>query len=67
MKQRIANAFSEGGPEMGWQDGDLLVHFAGCWVNNKCVERWEDFWSRKGEVPLGPVREAESIRDKYLD
>ncbi len=53
MKQRVANAFAEGGPDMAWREGDLLVHLAGCWVDHMCVERWEKFWATKAEVPAG--------------
>jgi hypothetical protein len=31
LPQRIINAYSEGGEEMRWHPGDLVVHFAGCW------------------------------------
>ncbi len=60
MKQRIANAFSEGDETMGWQDGDLLVHFAGCWVNKKCAERWEEYWAKRGDVPAGTVHDKKA-------
>ena len=33
---------------MGYRDGDLLVHFAGCWVGNACQEWFEEFWGKKG-------------------
>jgi len=51
MKQRVANAYSEGGEEMAWHEGDLVVHFAGCWVSNSCRERWDTFWAKRSEVP----------------
>jgi hypothetical protein len=47
VPQRVLNAYSVGGDNMGWKTGDLVVHFAGCWVENKCDERWKDFWSRR--------------------
>ncbi|QDS70406.1 hypothetical protein FKW77_009426 [Venturia effusa] len=47
IKQRIANAYVEGGPEMQWYKGDLVVHLAGCWVSHKCVSRWNQFWEMR--------------------
>lgn len=35
---------------MKWQPGDLIVHFAGCWVGNNCQERWQEFWSKRGSL-----------------
>jgi hypothetical protein len=46
--QRQFNAYVQGGPEMGWRDGDLLVHLAGCWVEKKCQEWFETFWAKRG-------------------
>lgn len=34
-----------------WQDGDLLVHMAGCWVNNECEAHWMSMWERRTKVP----------------
>ncbi|KAK9473695.1 galactosyl transferase GMA12/MNN10 family-domain-containing protein [Dipodascopsis tothii] len=50
VSQRVINAFSVGGRDMGWKTGDLTVHFAGCWVDNACNQRWKDFWSRRKTV-----------------
>ncbi|KAK9484386.1 galactosyl transferase GMA12/MNN10 family-domain-containing protein [Lipomyces starkeyi] len=50
VPQRVINAYSVGGGDMGWVTGDLVVHFAGCWVNSECNERWQDFWSRRRVV-----------------
>ncbi|KAK3059948.1 hypothetical protein LTS18_009675 [Coniosporium uncinatum] len=47
VSQRYFNAYPVGGSEMGWKSGDLVVHFAGCWVQKKCQVQWEDFWSRR--------------------
>lgn len=46
--QRKFNAYVQGGNNMGYRDGDLLVHFAGCWVGGKCQEWFEEFWAKKG-------------------
>ncbi|KAK9245243.1 galactosyl transferase GMA12/MNN10 family-domain-containing protein [Lipomyces tetrasporus] len=63
VPQRVINAYSVGGNEMGWRDGDILVHFAGCWVDKKCNERWQDFWPRRTvvEVPQDTSAAAESV------
>ncbi|KAK9343582.1 galactosyl transferase GMA12/MNN10 family-domain-containing protein [Lipomyces starkeyi] len=50
VAQRVINAFSVGGEHMGWKTGDLVVHFAGCWVEDACDTRWKDFWSRRKTV-----------------
>ncbi|KAK9233860.1 galactosyl transferase GMA12/MNN10 family-domain-containing protein [Lipomyces kononenkoae] len=50
LPQRVINAFSVGGEQMGWVTGDLVVHFAGCWVDDACDARWKDFWSRRTTV-----------------
>jgi hypothetical protein len=46
--QRKFNAYVQGGDNMGYRDGDLLVHFAGCWTANKCGGWFEEFWAKKG-------------------
>ncbi|KNG47458.1 glycosyltransferase family 34 protein [Stemphylium lycopersici] len=45
--QRKFNAYMSGGSNMGYRDGDLLVHFAGCWTIGKCSEYFEEFWGKK--------------------
>ncbi|KAK9370709.1 galactosyl transferase GMA12/MNN10 family-domain-containing protein [Lipomyces kononenkoae] len=47
VPQRVINAYSVGGDDMGWVTGDLVVHFAGCWVSSDCDKRWQDFWNRR--------------------
>ncbi|KAF2751878.1 glycosyltransferase family 34 protein [Sporormia fimetaria CBS 119925] len=55
--QRKFNAYVQGGDNMGYRDGDLLVHLAGCWVNNYCVEWFEEFWGKRGHKdPWRPVK-----------
>ncbi|KAI8938719.1 hypothetical protein NX059_004587 [Plenodomus lindquistii] len=46
--QRRFNAYVLGGDNMGYRDGDFLVHLAGCWVKGVCVERFEEFWGMRG-------------------
>jgi hypothetical protein len=50
IKQRVANAYVEGGPSMSWEKGDLVVHLAGCWVSDKCEERWNEFWDKRETI-----------------
>jgi len=38
--------------DSGWHEGDLLVHFAGCWVDDICVSQWEKFWAMRSPVPM---------------
>jgi hypothetical protein len=35
---------------MRWFEGDLVVHFAGCWVNDQCQQRWAEFWGKRDTV-----------------
>ncbi|KAF2877217.1 galactosyl transferase GMA12/MNN10 family-domain-containing protein [Massariosphaeria phaeospora] len=46
--QRQFNSYVQGGDNMGYRDGDLAVHLAGCWVGGKCHEWFEEFWGKKG-------------------
>ncbi|KAF2705003.1 glycosyltransferase family 34 protein [Pleomassaria siparia CBS 279.74] len=47
--QRKFNAYVQGGDNMGYRDGDLAVHFAGCWVGGKCATWFEEYWGKKGK------------------
>ncbi|KAK7206646.1 galactosyl transferase GMA12/MNN10 family-domain-containing protein [Myxozyma melibiosi] len=44
---RLINAFGVGGRDMGWYPGDLVVHFAGCWVHKECSKRFEKLWPQR--------------------
>lgn len=50
VPQRLFNAYPIGQPTMGWQEGDLIVHLAGCWVQNECQQRWEQYMGRRTVV-----------------
>ncbi|KAK9449494.1 galactosyl transferase GMA12/MNN10 family-domain-containing protein, partial [Limtongia smithiae] len=50
VPQRLINAYATGG-DGGFMRGDLVVHFAGCWVDKKCDRVWTEFWNRKQEIP----------------
>lgn len=54
INQRVINAYPVGGDDMGWYTGDLVVHFAGCWVEHKCAAQFQDFWNRR--------KKAEQVR-----
>lgn len=53
--QRKFNAYVEGGDNMGYRDGDLLVHLAGCWVKDKCRENFDQFWEHRGDPHFRPL------------
>lgn len=61
VPQRVFNAYSVGGGDMGWKTGDLVVHFAGCWVNKECNTKFNDFWSRR-EIVDGKKKQLEPER-----
>lgn len=52
---------------MGWVPGDLVIHFAGCWVRNHCKQSWEEYWQKKGKAIepglMGDVEEVEEHSD----
>jgi hypothetical protein len=58
--QRKFNAYAQGGDNMGYRDGDLLVHFAGCWVAGQCAEWFEEFWRKKGHQEVWRPMTGES-------
>lgn len=51
VESRALNAYAFAG-EDDWHEGDLFVHFAGCWVENICASQWEKFWAMRSPVPL---------------
>lgn len=65
VPQRVFNAYSVGGDNMGWKTGDLVVHFAGCWVNKECDIKFKDFWSRRQivEGKKGEEKKEEPKKD----
>jgi hypothetical protein len=76
LKQRVANAYSEGDLNMAWQEGDLVVHFAGCWVPGNCNERWQAFWGMRQEIEFSKstnttdtaasIETADTIPEEYV-
>lgn len=51
VDQRAINAYGFDG-DWGYHEGDLLVHFAGCWVQNMCESQWEKYWTMRSPVPV---------------
>ncbi|KAH0603472.1 uncharacterized protein H6S33_007794 [Morchella sextelata] len=51
VPQTTLNAYAVGTPGMGWQKGDLVVHLAGCWVEDQCSMRWEQYSAMKEALP----------------
>jgi len=59
VPQRVLNAYVEGGDEMRFFEGDLIVHMAGCWVTESCAERYQKFWDQRkrcGKTPTSRIR-----------
>jgi len=52
VEQRLINAYYEGGDNMKWHEGDLLVHFAGCWVGKNCALWWNEMWEKSHSIAL---------------
>ena len=44
--------------KMGWAPGDLVVHFAGCWVKNQCEGNWNKMWAQRGKAPPAMKKKA---------
>ncbi|KAK9719441.1 hypothetical protein K7432_004777 [Basidiobolus ranarum] len=56
IPQRKFNAFPPGNypnvEEHGFQEGDFLVHFAGCWVKGQenCQKLFDEYWNRRIKI-----------------
>lgn len=62
VSQRVLNAYPF---SRGWSPGDLVVHFAGCWVDDRCAEQFDDFWNRRKTVAqVKEEREREKETEK---
>jgi hypothetical protein len=52
VPQREINAYPLKDVEhMGWYPGDLVVHIAGCWVNNQCNDQWVEYMAKRTPAP----------------
>lgn len=47
VPQNTINAYAHGGPPMGFRKGDLVIHFAGCWMGKHCNKMWNEWWVKK--------------------
>lgn len=48
---RIIQSWAQGSEQYGWHEGDVAVHFAGCWVKGHCKQDWDKFWAMKKIAP----------------
>ncbi|KAL7268588.1 hypothetical protein RUND412_008785 [Rhizina undulata] len=53
VPQLMINAYPIDTPGMGWRKGDLIVHLAGCWVEEVCDVRWRQYQRKKMTVAGG--------------
>ncbi|ORX92722.1 hypothetical protein K493DRAFT_303137 [Basidiobolus meristosporus CBS 931.73] len=59
VPQNLINAFPDNGSYRdedevySYREGNLLIHFAGCWVNGqeRCQQLFEEYWNRRIPVP----------------
>ena len=59
VAQRLINAYAIDDKNVGWNSGDLVVHFAGCWVESTCATQFEKYWSKRKTV--GEVESQEKV------
>lgn len=50
VPQRTINGYSYRGADFGWSRGELVIHFAGCWVGHQCKEKWDSFYKEMKEL-----------------
>jgi hypothetical protein len=54
VRQKEINAYPiRNIPGMSWETGDLVVHMAGCWVNNECNKQWKEMMAQRVPVDDG--------------
>ncbi|EPX72813.1 alpha-1,2-galactosyltransferase Gmh3 [Schizosaccharomyces octosporus yFS286] len=46
LPQTMINSYPVGWEEMGWKPGHLVIHLAGCWVENRCEQLWNEYLER---------------------
>lgn len=51
VPQRMLNSYISDDLWSGYDDGDLTIHFAGCWIPGDCDDRWQRHWKKRGRVP----------------
>ncbi|KAK1909211.1 hypothetical protein P3342_011290 [Pyrenophora teres f. teres] len=57
--QRKFKAYVQGGSNMGYRDGDLVVHLAGCWVTESCKDWFEQYWGKRGHTDVWRPEEGQ--------
>lgn len=53
VPQRMLNSYISDDLWSGYEEGDLSIHFAGCWIPGDCDDRWMRNWKVRGRVPEG--------------
>ncbi|KAL9037923.1 MAG: hypothetical protein Q9214_005489 [Letrouitia sp. 1 TL-2023] len=62
-KQRVLNPYHPKNPNGAhWEQGDLLVHFAGCGGKPICKDYWHEMWELREKAPV-----PESVRKDLAD
>lgn len=51
VPQRMLNSYIADDLWSGYDDGDIAIHFAGCWIPGDCDARWQRHWKKRGRVP----------------
>lgn len=55
----------------GFHAGDLVVHFAGCWVEDHCQMHWDTMWKQRYGSLDWPIKEnntaSEGQKDKKVE
>lgn len=51
VPQRMLNSYIADDLWSGFEDGDLTIHFAGCWIPGDCDARWSRHWKTRKRVP----------------
>ena len=57
VSQTVLNSYPYADiPGMSWEMGQLVVHFAGCWVRHECNGRWKEFMALR--TPVSALTES---------
>lgn len=51
VPQRMLNSYIADDLWSGFEEGDLAIHFAGCWIPGDCDARWLRHWKIRKRVP----------------
>jgi hypothetical protein len=62
VPQRAINAYPlKDVSHMSWYPGDLVVHIAGCWVNNQCNDQWVEYMAKRTPAPKPEPKPASNV------